>query len=218
MIVPLRPSLVTSYADGFKASAVLSAHAAEVADWASSKGLTISIPKSNATLFTPHTHQATLDPQVSMNDTSLSLVRYPKILGVNYDTMFTFAPHVRAIAARAGSRLNLLRALAGTTWGQDKETLLLTYKMMASSILHYAAPIWFPNVKDSPLSRLESVQNAALRLAPTGCPVLPIFTLRLPSCLSGTASPCGAASSLPAPSDLLILLTMWSLLLLVHAR
>ena len=51
-----------------------------------------------------------------------------------------------------------LKALADTPCGQQKETLLMTYKgvvLWGRSIINYAAPVW-------------STQNEALRTA-TGC-------------------------------------------------
>ena len=61
-----------------------------------------------------------------------------------------------------------MRALAGTNWGQQKETLMLTFKSLIRSLITYACPIWFPNAKPSSLNRLQTLQNAALRIA-TGC-------------------------------------------------
>ena len=46
------------------------------------------------------------------------------------------------VANRVSKRNNVLKALAGTNWGQQKETLLLTYKGLGRSIGNYAAPVW----------------------------------------------------------------------------
>ena len=124
---PPSAPLISSYADDFTAAAsavapavapavaanVLSRHASDVARWAETKGLTVSIPKSHATLLTPDTHQSRLDPGVRWVDDPLHHERTPKILGVSLDPHFTFAAHVSQVAERAGSRLRILRALAG---------------------------------------------------------------------------------------------------------
>ena len=78
---------------------------------------------------------------------------------------FTFLPHICEVAKSYTERLKVIKALAGTSWGQDTKTLLVTYKALIRSKMDFAAPIWAPNVKPSPLSRLQSIQNAGLRLA-----------------------------------------------------
>ena len=54
------------------------------------------------------------------------------------------------------------------SWGASKETLLVTFKSLIRSLFTYASPIWFPNASPSSISKLQSLQNSALRTA-TGC-------------------------------------------------
>ena len=56
----------------------------------------------------------------------------------------------------------MLKALAGSSWGQDKETLLLTYNALGNSIASYAASVWSTNASDS---SFKKIQTAALRTA-----------------------------------------------------
>ena len=133
--------------------------------WARNKGLSISLPKSHTTLFTSDTHQSFLHPDVELAGSRVPLCRLPKILGVTLDTHFTFSPHVRITVERARSRLSILKALAGVSWGQSKEVLLLTNRALIKPVLSYAAPVWFPNASDSAISTLQTIQNSALRIA-----------------------------------------------------
>ena len=172
---PLPLSLHCFYADDFTAvvsdhnilaaSQRMSDHAADALQWAADHGLQVSVNKSNCTLFTSDTHQSRLDPSVSCNGNTFPLCRSPKLLGVTFDTHFTFSPHIRGVAERARSRLGILQALAGVSWGQSKEVLLLTYQMLIKPILSYAAPVWFPNAPTTAVSSLQSIQNSALRIA-----------------------------------------------------
>ena len=57
----------------------------------------------------------------------------------------------------------MLKALVGSYWGQDKETLLLTYNALGKSIASYAAPVWITNASDSSFKKIQTAQNAALR-------------------------------------------------------
>ena len=150
------------------AATALSSHATQVAAWADDRGLAISAPKSTVTLFTSETRQSHVHPPVTLHESPLPLARNPRILGVTFDPHLTFSSHISSIISRATPRLNILRALAGTTWGQQKETLLITYKSLIRSLITYAAPIWFPNTSSTSISKLQRLQNSALRIS-TGC-------------------------------------------------
>ena len=130
--------------------------------------LAISPGKSSVTLFTSNPRESDLHPQVVVNNQLLPLVKSPKILGVTFDTHFTFNHHAEVTAAKVHKRNNVIKALAGTDWGQDKETLIVTYKAIGRSIIDYAAPVWSPNLSASNWQRLQIPQNTALRTA-TGC-------------------------------------------------
>ena len=59
----------------------------------------------------------------------------------------------------------MLKAMAGSSWGQEKETLLLTYNALVKFIASYAAPVWSINASDSSFKKTQTAQNAALRTA-----------------------------------------------------
>ena len=59
----------------------------------------------------------------------------------------------------------MLKALAGSSWGQDKETLLMTYNALGKSIANSAALVWSTNASDSSFKKIQTAQNAALRTA-----------------------------------------------------
>ena len=62
-------------------------------------------------------------------------------------------------------RSNMLKALAVSSWGQDKETLLLTYNAFGKYIASYAAPIWSTNASDPGFKKIQTSHNSALRTA-----------------------------------------------------
>ena len=153
-----------------------------ISEWARDHDLQIAPSKSSVTLFTPNTHEHNVHPQVKIEepadlggvfgtvwvDRVVPLEQQPRILGVKFDTHFTFAPHAREVAKNCTQRLKVLKALAGTSWGQDKETLSITYKSLIRSKIDFAAPVWTPNVKKTSVRRLQSIQNAGLRIV-SGC-------------------------------------------------
>ena len=126
--------------------------------------LLISAPKSSVTLFTPDPAQANTHPKIKIADSEIPLVRSPKLLGVYLDTFFSFNKHCVQVANRISKRNNILKALAGTNWGQQKETLLMTYKTLGRSIADYAAPVWSINASETNIGKIQRPQNVALRI------------------------------------------------------
>ena len=124
--------------------------------------LLISALKSTVTLFTPDTHQFQTHPKITLEDTQLPLERSAKIQRVLMDPPLCFHKLDNYVTDRIGKKNNMLKALAASSWGQDKETLLLTYNALGTSIASYAAPIWSTNASDS---KMQTAQNATLRTA-----------------------------------------------------
>ena len=135
----------------------------EVSIYLKDNWLLISAPKSTVTLFTPNKHQIQMHPDITLEDTQLPLERSPKILGVFMDPSIFFHKHCNYVSDRIDKRNNMLKALAGSSWGQDKEILLLTYTTLGKSITSYAAPVWSTNASDSSFKKIQTAQNAALR-------------------------------------------------------
>ena len=127
--------------------------------------LLISAPKSTVTLFNPDKHQFQMHPVITHEDTQLPLERNPKILGVIMDPSLSIHRHCNYVSDRIDKRHNMLKALTGSSWGQDMETLLLTYNALGKSIASYAAPVWSTNASNSSLRKIQTAQNTALRTA-----------------------------------------------------
>ena len=146
----------------------LNSHLEEITAYLKDNSMLISAPKSSVTLFTPDTHQAKTHPRILIEDSRLPLVQCPKILGVHMDTSLSFNKHSSHVAERVSGRNNILKALAGTSWGQHKETLLITYKAVGRSIINYTAPVWSTNLRDTNYRNIQYTQNEAVRIS-TGC-------------------------------------------------
>ena len=76
-----------------------------------------------------------------------------------------FNQHIRNTETKAKGALKLVKAISGTTWGQQKETITNTYKQYIRPIIEYACPTWSPVVSTTNMEKLQKVQNAALRCA-----------------------------------------------------
>ena len=136
--------------------------------WFSSRNLFISAPKSSATLFTTWSNEAKTQLPINIAGTAVPTVQDPKILGVTLDPLLTFKNHAMNTKAKVIKRNNILKALAGSSWGKEKEVLKTTYTAISKSVLSYAAPIWTPTLSETNWAELQRAQNASLRTI-TGC-------------------------------------------------
>ena len=102
--------------------------------------LLISAPESTVMLLTPDKHQFQAPSNITLEDTQLPRMCNPKIVGGIMDPSLSFHKHCNYVSDRIDKRNNMLKALEGSSWGQEKETLLLTYNTLGKSIASYAAP------------------------------------------------------------------------------
>ena len=76
----------------------------------------------------------------------------------------TWNSHINMIKAECNARLNIMRALSGTSWGAGRDTLLKIYVTMIRSKLSYGSQALLSACPTN-LKKLEIIQNAALRIA-----------------------------------------------------
>ena len=99
------------------------------------RDLIVSPREINSILFIPTTKSSSWAFTDLDKWYNCPLEKRARILGVIHDITYTFIPHCRIQAAKVRARNNLLKALAGTSWGQQKETLILTYKALDRSVI-----------------------------------------------------------------------------------
>ena len=157
---------ITVWATGPKIAqleSIIDSYMRDVSIYLKDNSLLISAPKSTVTLFTPDTHQFQMHPVITLEDTQLPLERRPKILGVIMDPSLSFHRHWNYVSDRIDKRNNTLKELVGSSWEQDKETLLLSYNGLGKYIAIYAALIWSTNPSDSSFKKIHTAHNTALR-------------------------------------------------------
>ena len=111
----------------------ISSYMEEISTFLKDNSLLISALKSTATLFTPNPFQFRIHPKITIVATILPLERIPKVLGVHLEISFAYHHHCENVVKRVSKRNNILKALTRTSWGQQKETLLMTYKAVRRS-------------------------------------------------------------------------------------
>ena len=134
----------------------------EIKSWCEAWGFKISPTKSCTVLFTHRTSDILATP-LTLGGITIPIATEAKYLGVIFDNRLTWTPHINYIAGKARRRLNILRAVAGTTWGASKRTLLSIYKAVIRPILLYGS-VAYASSYSCHTNKLQAIQYAALRI------------------------------------------------------
>ena len=136
--------------------------------WASRWCLEFNTTKTKALCFTKKRISEKLqDPgfQLKLNQEDIEWVKTTRYLGVTLDApTLTWKKQYEELARAGQQRINIMRAISGTSWGANRELLLNFYKMYVRSKICYAATAT-ASACQSRKETLEKIQNAALRVA-----------------------------------------------------
>jgi hypothetical protein len=102
------------------------------------------------------------DPEFPDNYRPISLTKWQN--GVAFDKRLTWKTHVKEAKFKAKRRLNILRCLAGTTWGADREVLLKAHHAVILSALRYRETE-YGAASDKTLKTLDPIHNEGLRIS-----------------------------------------------------
>ena len=124
--------------------------------------LKINISKTVYTIFTNSHKVAENKLTLSISGTTLKKDPNPVYLGVQLDRQMNLQKHTSNTKNKAMKRLNLVKRLASSTWGSDKNTLRNLYLGYVRSALDYNISLQNISSKSNKES-LDKVQNQALR-------------------------------------------------------
>ena len=161
---------LTSYADSCTSYASrptippicekLNSYLTTLHEWLEEHGLELSPGKSTLTVFTTFSQEVSMALPIKVGQHTLPTTKNPKILGVTLESLATFNAHSNNTLNKIRKRNSVLKALAGSSWGKDKELLTTTYKTISRIVVNYAAPIWTPALRDTHWSKLQAAQNS----------------------------------------------------------
>lgn len=86
-----------------------------------------------------------------------------KILGVVFDAGLTWQPHLEYVKHRISKRLDVMKFLAGTSYGASQDVLRTFYVSTMLPILEYGS-VAFSSGTQTFLDGLETLQNGAMRV------------------------------------------------------
>ncbi len=94
--------------------------------------------------------------------------RFPVFLGVTLDESLCMARHCEKMEAAMRTRLNVVRRLAGTSWGGSRRMLRSVHVTYCQAKGDYALAAYGPLAADSGRAKLDGCQAAAASVI-TGC-------------------------------------------------
>ena len=136
-----------------------------IEEWTSSVGYKLSIEKTKAIIF--YRDKRWIRNQninLFIKNSPITFFESVKFLGLHFDQHLNWKVHIKQVKSKALKALNILKKLAHSTWGADRETMLRLYKATVLPILEYGSQI-YSSASESVLRTLDPVHHLGLRLA-----------------------------------------------------
>jgi len=126
-----------------------------------SKETETCVTKTTSTAFHPNNKETMRQLAVNVQGNTLPYNPNPTYLGVKLDRQLTYKQHVQGLCQNILTRNNLLRCLAGSSWGVSRPTIRTAALAIAFSAAEYAAPVWCRSCHSK---NLDVALNDTLRL------------------------------------------------------
>ena len=133
----------------------------KISDWCDLWGFKISLDKTVAVIFS---HRKFHNINLSLNNQPIKVDNKAKFLGLIFDSRLSWKDHITYLEEKCKKRLQLMRAVAGNSWGANKKVLLTIYRSLIRSVIDYGA-IAYNSASDNLKHRLDVIQHKALRIA-----------------------------------------------------
>ena len=127
----------------------------------------VNCTKTVYSVFTRSYKLSDVSLSLKIDDIPLQKEENPVYLGVTLDSKLNLKKHSDNLKKKATTRLNLIKRLASTNWGSDKNTLRGLYLGYARAILDYNLVLQNLCSKATK-SSIDSIQNHALRFISGG--------------------------------------------------
>lgn len=122
--------------------------------------LNISASKSAVMVFT---NKQNNEVHLELDGNVLLQYSEYKFLGILLDQKLLWKKHIEVVKLKCAKRLNLLRCISGTKWGNSSKILFMVYKGLIRSVLDYGCEL-YDSASVSVKSQLDSIQYQALKI------------------------------------------------------
>ena len=146
-----------------------------VNEWCSKWGFKVSKSKSAAVLFTRM--RGVPNTSFNLDNTIIPIKSEFKYLGIVFQANGTYTQHTNYVVDKCKKRLNLLKAVKGSSWGAAKAPMLTLYRSLIRSVTDYGMQIFY-NSNNKNNHKIEKIQNEAFRLCTGALKSTPICSLQ----------------------------------------
>lgn len=143
--------------------------------WSTQSGLKFSIDKTKCILFSK-LRTPTPPPELTYRNLKLKFEPNVRFLGLILNCRLDWKDHIRWLKEESLKRLNVLRVLAGCSWGADRSSMIKVYTSLIRSKIDYGC-IVYSSANLKMLSTLDSVHHAGIRLATGAFRTSPVSSL-----------------------------------------
>ena len=147
----------------------------KISKWATENGFKFSKPKTKCIHFCNQwkLHNNSI---FNIKKENIPFVDQHKHLWLIFDEKLIFIPHINYIKTKCNKALQLLRVIAHTNWGADKNTLLKLYRSLIQSKIDYGSFI-YQSAWKSYLKSLNPIYHTGLRLVLGAFKITPVESL-----------------------------------------
>ena len=104
-----------------------------------------------------------LDPVLTLGGEPILVVKETRFLGMLFDSILNFLPHIKALKARGLKALDIIKVVSNKDWGADSSVLLQLYRSLVRSKLDYGCIVYGSACK-SYIKQLDTIHHQGLRL------------------------------------------------------
>ena len=154
-------ALATQSTDFDKLNSTLTEDLKKMEDYFTYWRLRPNPTKTTVTAFHLSNKFARTELKVSFCGKPVKNEPHPKYLGVTLDRSLTYHEHLKSVTGKLKTRINIIRKLAGNSWGSDAQTLRTACLALVYSVAEYCSPVWAGSCHTK---KVYTILNSAMRI------------------------------------------------------
>ena len=144
--------------DPFETCNQLNRDLLKISNWAAKWKVTFNPAKSKDMIFT--NKQLHNSPEVLLNNTPIERINTHKHLGVYLTSSLDWSLQITQLCLKANRKLAVLRSVKFL----QRKTLDMLYKVTVRSVIDYGLPIYYNNLRQTEMKRLDKIQYTASKI------------------------------------------------------